>query len=96
MKFNKINTKKIKKTLISTVKTAKNNILNINDFALKNTEEVVLGSYKTITKWQNATDKIVNKGFKLVLKQQGFIFDTLDSYKMQVLKKTKKVVKKAA
>lgn len=90
MKLYKVNTQKVKKRIISTFKTTKNNLLNVNDLALKNTEEVVLGSYKTISKWQNETDKIVKKGFKLASKQQNAIFDTLESYKKKVLKKNTK------
>lgn len=71
--------------LDTVLKTTKKAITNANNFALENTEDVVLGTINVAEQWQDVTIKALNGGFKLMENQQNIIFDTLESFKSQFI-----------
>jgi len=93
MKTKKTNTKGITIKLDTVIKTTKKAIINANNFALENTEEVVLGTINVAKQWQDVTTKALNGGFKLMETQQNIVFDTLESFKSQFIKGKKKFSK---
>ena len=93
-----MSTKKSKNTGITTkfndaVKTTKSAVKNANNFALTNTEEVVTGSINAVKQWQDVASNALGGGFKLMENQQNIVFDTLESFKKQLIQGKKKFSK---
>lgn len=100
-----MSTKKVKKTVtkskINTVINTTKNVVNtttnvakkVNDIALKTTEEVVLESIAMTSQWQEVANKAIKGGFKLATNQQNLFFDTLETFKSQLINGKKRINK---
>ena len=58
----------------------------VNDFALKTTEELVTEGIEMASQWQKVTETALKGGVKLLDNQQELIFSTLEAYKKHFVK----------
>ncbi len=78
--------KNIKEIKLNTViNTTKKAITNANKFALVNTEELVIGTFDATKQWQDVTANALKGGLKLMENQQNIVFNTLESFKSQLI-----------
>lgn len=93
MKIKKINTKKITAKVNDALQTAKASMTKANDYALNNTEEIVLETITVASQWQKVTGKALKGGVQLLDNQQNLIFDTLEMYKSHFVEGQKRFSK---
>lgn len=93
MKIKKINTKKITAKVNDALQTAKASMTKANDYALNNTEEIVLETITIANQWQKVTEKALKGGVQLLDNQQNLIFDTLERYKSHFVEGQKRFSK---
>lgn len=93
MKIKKINTKKITAKVNDALQTAKASMTKANDYALNNTEEIVLETITVASQWQKVTGKALKGGVQLLDNQQNLIFDTLEMYKIHFVEGQKRFSK---
>lgn len=61
------------------------NVATTNNYALETTENVITEAVAVTGKWQLVVDKAIKGGFTLLDNQQKLVFDTLDSFKDQLI-----------
>lgn len=61
-----------------------------NDFVYNTSEDVVDFSIKRGAEWQNVAEKAIKGGLKLAANQQDLVFDTLEIFKGQFKKSSKR------
>jgi hypothetical protein len=93
-----MSTKKIKKETIThkmstAIDTAKKSIIKANEFALNTTEKVVLETITMASEWQKVTDKALKSGVQLMENKHNLFFDTLETFKLQLLEGKKRFKK---
>jgi gamma-glutamyl phosphate reductase len=91
-------TKKTKKETIThkmskAIDTTKKSITKANEFALSTTEEVVLETITMAGEWQKVTNKALKSSIKLMENQHNLFFDTLETFKFQLLEGKKRFKK---
>lgn len=82
------NKKKVKSEIAplqETVATLKTKAQELNDTALKTTDNAVESTIKAGKEWQALLEKTIKNGNKLASNQQDLVFDTLEGIKKQVL-----------
>ncbi len=57
---------------------------NLNNLALKSTENTIIGAIETATKWHSFTEKKVKNGLQISADKQEIVFDTLENVKSQL------------
>lgn len=72
---------------VSTIKKTAN---EINDFVLETSDELVDRGIKRGGQWQDVSAKAIQGGLKLAANQQEIFFDALDTFKVQVTKRSRK------
>ncbi|SDS25522.1 hypothetical protein SAMN05216503_2468 [Polaribacter sp. KT25b] len=93
MSTKKTNNVKFTDTVNKVLDTAKTSVKKANDFALNTTEEVVTDSITIASEWQQVLDKALKGGVHLLDNQQNLVFDTLESYKKQLVSGKKRLGK---
>jgi hypothetical protein len=93
-----MSTKKIKKETIThkmstAIDTAKKSIIKANEFALNTTEDVVMETLSIAEQWQKVTDKALKSGVQLMENKHNLFFDTLETFKLQLLEGKKRFKK---
>ncbi|MEM6396058.1 MAG: hypothetical protein AAF741_06900 [Bacteroidota bacterium] len=64
---------------------------SVNEFTLKTADDIVDGVAKNGAKWQGVAEKAIQGGLKLTAKQQDIMFDTLETFKGQINKGSKRL-----
>lgn len=93
MSITKINKARVVTKVNEALATTKKSVNKANEFALKTTEEIVLETITVSNQWQKVTDKALKGGFKLAANQQDLVFNTLETFKAQVLNGRKRLHK---
>jgi phage-related protein len=93
MSTKKTNEVKFTDKVTKVLETAKTTVKNANDYALNTTEEVVTETITIASEWQQVVDKALKGGVKLLENQQNLVFDTLESYKNQLVSGKKRLSK---
>jgi len=70
--------------------TIKKQTLELNDKAIKTTENVILTSFEKIERAQLKTDELLKKGFEFSEKQQDKFFNSLENSKKMIWKNLNK------
>ena len=75
---------KLKKMKTINTNTIKKQTLELNDKAIKTTENVILTSFEKIERAQHKTDELLKKGFEFSEKQQDKFFNSLENSKKMI------------
>lgn len=75
-----------KATFTKKVAEVKAKANEVNDFALKTTEELVTEGIEMASQWQKVTETALKGGVKLLDNQQDLIFSALEAYKKHFVK----------
>lgn len=71
------------------VSTIKRTATQLNDFVLETSDQLVDRGIKRGSQWQDVSSKAIQGGFKLASNQQEIFFDALETFKVQVTKRSK-------
>jgi hypothetical protein len=93
MKTKKTTKETITHKMNTATDTAKKSIIKANEFALNTTEKVVLETITMASEWQKVTDKALKSGVQLMENQHNLFFDTLETFKLQLLEGKKRFKK---
>ena len=64
-----------------------------NNFALYATEEIVTETIEAASQWQNVTETMLKGSLNLASKQQDLFFETIKSFKSQIILSKKRFSK---
>lgn len=67
------------------IQRVKETSIDVNNFALEATEDLVNETIARTEQWQGIATKAIEGGIKLASKQQDIVFDTLESLKGQFI-----------
>jgi hypothetical protein len=84
----------VKRSIMTTIsrKTIKESALKINEFALENTEKVILKTIDKVEDFQGLTAEKLKNGLEFTAKQQENIFNNLENAKGMVWKNLNKAL----